>query len=747
MEPLRPGDPEQVGGYTCFGRLGAGGMGQVFLARAGDGALVALKLIHPDLAGDPSFRAGFAREVAAIRRVSGPHTAPLLDAGDTPRPWLAVAYLPGLSLEEAVTRHGPLSVDATRRLGAALAEALDSIHRAGVVHRDLKPGNILLTADGPRVVDFGIAADQALGTAGRAPGAAGRSTVPYAGTPAYMAPEYSTGGPVTFPADVYALGGVLVFCRTGAPPLGAAPSTPPDSLDRIGDEGLARVITACLDEDPARRPSTEQLVAALPPGAAGVDWLPSPVARDVADRATSVPGPTRPRPATGAPARRRALLRATGVGAAAVAGAAAVRPLARTTPAVATVLWTARATMVSGSEAGPELARGLLFLDRTIVTRSGAARLDLCRLDRTGSYEWRRPLAPFKRKHVQVTAALGSVWVRSREELHLIDPDTGLVRGSWRRRFGGMAPAVTPGDSLVYDVAGVTPAPHESGTVHAHEPRTGRVVWQRRIEGWPVGPLVVAGNVLYVISASAPGRWEHVHALDAATGAVHWISAHDDDDVVQWKPVAPRHTDATFCVVDGTVYISYEGRLVQALDARTGATRWRIQPRQLNPDVIAPDVYLTLGFPAVSGNTLFLATGDGLLRAFDRWSGRQRWAAVSRPSSTAIGVARGPSTPLVGDGLAFVRSADTVQAIGAEDGRVRWERGTDPSAGEPVLAAGALHVPSRTDVTSYDPSTGRAIQRLDLSGQRRRPTALVPGREALYVLLGVDTFIAIGLPA
>ncbi|OLT35448.1 hypothetical protein BJF79_32335 [Actinomadura sp. CNU-125] len=157
MEPLRPGDPDRVGGYECVGRLGAGGMGQVFLARSDDGALVALKVVHADLADDPAFRARFARETAAMRRVSGSSIAPLLDTGDVPRPWLAMAYLPGSSLDAAVARHGPLGVPATRRLGAALAEALAAIHRADVVHRDLKPANVLLTPGGPRVVDFGIA--------------------------------------------------------------------------------------------------------------------------------------------------------------------------------------------------------------------------------------------------------------------------------------------------------------------------------------------------------------------------------------------------------------------------------------------------------------------------------------------------------------------------------------------------------------------------------------------------------------
>jgi serine/threonine protein kinase len=230
----------------------------VFLAQADHGALVALKLLHADLAEDPDVRTCFAREATAMRKASGHYSPPLLDAGVTPRPWLAMAYLPGLSLEETVTRHGPLSVDATRRVGAALAEALGSIHGAGVVHRDLKPGNILLTADGPRVIDFGNASGPALG-------GSDESTAPLTGTPAYMAPEHWNGGPVAFAADVFAFGRVLMFCRTGAHPSGAAPPDPSGVLHRVGDEGLEELINACLAADPRLRPGTAQLVDALSP--------------------------------------------------------------------------------------------------------------------------------------------------------------------------------------------------------------------------------------------------------------------------------------------------------------------------------------------------------------------------------------------------------------------------------------------------------------------------------------------------
>ncbi|MBC6458096.1 serine/threonine-protein kinase [Actinomadura sp. HBU206391] len=740
MEALRPGDPEKIGGYECVGRLGAGGMGEVFLARAEDGGLVALKLIHADLAEDAAFRARFAREAAAVRRVSGPYTAPLLDTGDVPRPWLATAYLPGLSLDQAVTRHGPLSVEATRRLGAVLAEALGAIHRAGVVHRDLKPANILLTADGPRVVDFGIAGGPDIGTGD---GTAGRPV----GTPAYMAPEQITGGPVTPAADVFALGGVLMFCRTGSPPFGTVRL--PEPLDRVvrarpydtDDAGLREVVAACLAENPVRRPSTDQLTTVLPPGATGTGWLPAPMAHDIADQADSIPPSTQAGPRL----RRRVLLRISGVGAAALAGMGVVRALGGAEPPAASVLWAARATAVTGYELGPALHGRLFLLDRTVVTRSGGARLDLCCLDTaTGRYRWRRPLTPFDRERGEVVAGPGGVWVRSTRELHAIDPDSGTVRWSQQRAFPGLVPAAAYGVGVVYDVGPALDS-DDAGTVYAHEPRTGRVVWERRVDGRPVGPLVIARGVLYVISASARGRWERVHALDAATGGVRWMSGFADEDVVMAPPFAPNYTDATLSVADDTVYVSVEGRHVHALDARTGSARWRVRP-QLNIEPVLGRPYPSAAFPVTAGNTLFLGTGDGVLRAFDIRHGRQRWAVETGAPPAPVGVFRRRFTPVVGHGLVFVRGADSVRALRVGDGGVRWERRTDPSAGEPVLAGGTLHVPGKWEVTSHDPVSGRVVQRLDLRDYHRSPTAVLAGEGALYVLAGVDAVVAVGLP-
>ena len=158
ISELRRDDPASVGSYRLLGRLGTGGMGQVFLGQSPGGRLVAVKVIRPELAGEPGFRARFAREVTAARNVSGMFTALVVDADpEAPVPWLATAYVSGPSLAEAVNEHGPLPAPSVLALGAGLAEGLGVIHAAGVVHRDLKPANVLLAHDGPRVIDFGIA--------------------------------------------------------------------------------------------------------------------------------------------------------------------------------------------------------------------------------------------------------------------------------------------------------------------------------------------------------------------------------------------------------------------------------------------------------------------------------------------------------------------------------------------------------------------------------------------------------------
>ncbi|MGW6691422.1 serine/threonine-protein kinase [Streptomyces sp. NPDC054961] len=364
MEPLHPRDPQRIGPYRLLARLGSGGMGQVYLARAdhglgatdpgigsgsrsrspgrgpgprpteahpgthpapdadrgghvddrtgdrtgdhADGHTAAVKLIHPRLAAQPDFRTRFRREVAAARLVGGAWTAPVLDADpDAEIPWLATAYIPGPSLRQAVGRDfGRLPTGSVRVLARGLAYALQDIHRAGLVHRDLKPGNILLTPDGPRVIDFGIArtlaatADPALTQTGE-----------LLGSPGFLAPEQIHGTPATPACDVFGLGAVLAYAATGRLPFGDAeqPGGVAALLLRIaeaepdlGDVApeLRDLVRDCLRKEPAARPTPAEVLARV--GADGWTapdpWLPEPLtarlgqqAADRLDPAAAVP--------------------------------------------------------------------------------------------------------------------------------------------------------------------------------------------------------------------------------------------------------------------------------------------------------------------------------------------------------------------------------------------------------------------------------------------------------------------------
>jgi len=293
-QQLQPQDPRKVGPYWLLGRLGSGGMGQVFLGRSPGGRLIAVKVVRAELAGQAEFRHRFAREVAAARTVSGLFTAPVVEADvDAPVPWLATAYVPGPSLAEAITRHGPLPATSVLALAAGLAEGLGAIHAAGIVHRDLKPPNVLLAEDGPRVIDFGIsrAAEASMLT----------GTGMVFGSPSFMSPEQARGHRVGPPSDVFSLGAVLTFAAAGEGPFGTGPSatllyrvvfTPPD----VGGlpAGLRPLVERCLAKDPEQRPSTDQLLAELNTAPPAAGWLPAPITEAFPSHPASEPGPAAP---------------------------------------------------------------------------------------------------------------------------------------------------------------------------------------------------------------------------------------------------------------------------------------------------------------------------------------------------------------------------------------------------------------------------------------------------------------------
>jgi eukaryotic-like serine/threonine-protein kinase len=271
MEPLQPGDPSQVGDYRLLNRLGAGGMGQVYLGTTPGGRLVAVKVIRTDITVDPDYRRRLAREVEAAKSVGGFHTAHVVDANpEADPPWMVTAFIAGPSLHAAVRDNGPLTMVAATALGAALAEGLAAIHDRGLLHRDLKPGNIIMAADGPRIIDFGIARPLGASTL------TGQDVL--VGTYSYMSPEQYRGREELTPAsDVFALGCVLAFAVTGRAPFGAETTyqvmykvleAEPD-LGETAPGPFRGVVEQCMAKDHRRRPALPDVLAELSRMAAG----------------------------------------------------------------------------------------------------------------------------------------------------------------------------------------------------------------------------------------------------------------------------------------------------------------------------------------------------------------------------------------------------------------------------------------------------------------------------------------------
>ncbi|QOV36746.1 protein kinase [Streptomyces ferrugineus] len=287
MQKLGPGDPPRIGVYRLLARLGAGGMGDVYLARSDRGRTVAVKLVRRELAAQEEFRARFRQEVRAARQVGGFWTAPVLDADtEAEVPWVATGYVAGPSLQQVVGHdHGALPERSVRILAAGLAHALKDIHAAGIVHRDLKPSNVLITIDGPRVIDFGIA--RALETVGESGLTRTGSLV---GSPGFMAPEQVRGERITPACDVFCLGSVLAYAATGKLPFGSVDSGAHALMFRIAQEepdlegvpeGIAELVRDCLRKTPGARPTLDRILErtgaedTVSDGRSRDPWLPS----------------------------------------------------------------------------------------------------------------------------------------------------------------------------------------------------------------------------------------------------------------------------------------------------------------------------------------------------------------------------------------------------------------------------------------------------------------------------------------
>jgi outer membrane protein assembly factor BamB len=674
MQPLERDDPRVVGEFRLRARLGAGGMGRVYLGYSPAGRAVAVKICHPELAADPEFLARFAREVAAARAVNGLYTAQVIDAGphDSP-PWLATSYVPGPSLSDAVAGHGPLPGPAVWRLAAGLAEALRAVHASGLIHRDLKPSNVLLAADGPRVIDFGIA--RALD------GTALTATDFVLGTPAYMAPEQASGGPATPASDVFAFGSVLCFAATGAPPFGDG--DPPTVLYRIVHAepaleavhgALRRLVADCLAKDPAGRPALTQVLRTCqaqtprPGGGAAASFWPDQVATLIAgyqaspDTIGPAPEPgSEPAPGPGSEPGSEPTLTSHGVGVL-VAPDRPADPLTR------------RRTLVGLTAAGV-LAAGGLAAGGWAYARSGSGK-------GASSGSGHRPAAPSrllwkKETGAQVysspTIADGILYIGSNDgKVHAFAatsgkpvqtfPTSGAVSGgvtvaagtlfagsadhqvhAFRIGTGGAAWAYSTGgpvSSTPAVVNGLVCIGSDDGNVYGIHAATGRPAWHYRTGG-PVRSGPQPGSQSYSNSIYVGSDDGHLYAIGtdgaflwkfAASGPVTATPAYDQALVVvgdskgnmfgvpaegppkTWEKNFGGAVSGTPAIAGNDLYLGSAGSTVYAVNVFGGNRSWYYPTSGPVNSGLATD-----------GVTVYAGDDDGYLYAIDAASGTGRW--------------------------------------------------------------------------------------------------------------------------
>ncbi|GGN61577.1 serine/threonine-protein kinase AfsK [Streptomyces albiflavescens] len=708
VDQLTQHDPRRIGPFEVLGRLGAGGMGLVYLARSASGRRVAIKTVRTELAEDQLFRVRFTREVEAARAVSGFYTAAVVDAD--PRaavPWLATAYVPAPSLEEIVNECGPLPAQAVRWLAAGVAEALQSIHGAGLVHRDLKPSNVLVVEDGPRVIDFGIASGVSNTRL--------TMTNVAVGTPAYMSPEQAKDSrSVTGASDVFSLGSMLVFAATGHAPFhGANPVETVFMLLREGPdleglpEELRPLIESCMQMEATGRPNPADLQAQLAPhlfGSGSDDsgtasaWLP--------ERAVGLIEARR--------GGRPAVKPSTGGG-----GRSGGRPVVSQPPSHAPV-------PVGAPDSGP--------------VRLAGAQVPIGPGPRVADARAAAVKAP------PPEAGLAASWSRPRAGVNGADPAPTVAppppaesASGWRPWRFRMSNDVWGTPSVADDLVYVT-----SFEVHALDVATGRRRFKTRDVAWSMavadgrihasdGPTLFAldareGGDLWRLSTDA---W--VYSLRADRGTV--VTGTRGGGVQAWEAsngqklweLTGAQTDfespeAGPALHDGTVYVWKDARL-RALEARTGEERWSYPigdaascggvPIRLTQ---APD-----GYVYVSAGTRVLAV--------DVASGHVRWhfeaPAVFLCPPTFV-----PGPAVTGGGVYLADYLGTVYALDATDGRDRWRIATESRASiEPVLvAAGHVHVGSGKGLYTLDAVTGTPKWRFQAGGDLVGAPAVAEGR-------------------
>ncbi|MFC5723704.1 serine/threonine-protein kinase [Streptomyces gamaensis] len=729
MPPLRrsgtgpePEDPQCAGPYRLEGRLGSGGMGVVHLARSASGMRLAVKVVHPEYAVDPEFRARFRQEVAAARRVSGAFTAPVVDADpDGERPWMATLYIPGPTLSERVKRNGPLNPAEVRQLAAGLAEALRDIHRAGVVHRDLKPSNVLLAEDGPKVIDFGISRpyDSELRT----------ETGKLIGTPPFMAPEqFQRPREVGPAADVFALASLLVHAATGRGPFESdspyivayqVVHNEPDLTGLPAD--LVPLIRDCLAKEPALRPSPDALMSRLQQTAR--EPLPSPAAYTSRTSHTShvlpstVPQEERERPQQAEPhqrlvpvrrprgGRRRAVWTvAAAVGAVALAGGAywvlaeAERPGSplQTRPTAAGHEWQPwQMSMLEEeeSEEREERARGGFCTYAQDALYCSADGVQASRIDpRTGRPVWRRAGASARSAPV-ACGGLIHVVTPDGKVLTALDPATGEPR--WTRNVAAY-------EGRVYHTADTVLLVAADGTVTAVDGGTSRELWHQKLPRHtrPVFSSYGEGPVYAVSPVPGKHRTE-VLALDAQRGTTLWqrtaegdltavgngtndaliLTALDSENrvsaVVRYepngqreyrvRPAAPLYATSVAARGDAVYMLSSDGGLT-AVDTRPGGGEALPEVRRGGQLWRLETAVANASALVATDERLYFSAADGRLLAVDTARGSLLGQTPPRLTKAGQGYPDLPPKPVAAEGKVFGATPDgKVFAVDAAD--------------------------------------------------------------------------------
>ncbi|MEU1806224.1 PQQ-binding-like beta-propeller repeat protein [Streptomyces sp. NPDC019937] len=633
VSPLAHDDPRAIGPYSLIARLGSGGMGTVYLGRSAQGRTVALKTVHEHFAARTEFRSRFRLEADAARIIGGQYGAQVIDADSlAPTPWLATEYVLGPSLDEAVALCGALPESAARVLGAALCDALAQLHRSGVVHRDLKPSNILLTALGPKVIDFGIAraaGDDRLTRTGAT-----------AGTPAYMSPEQAVGGEHTAVGDVFALSAVLAFSASGSPPFGSG--QPADLLYRVRyaepdlsgvPDGLRPVLARGLAKDPEQRPNTTEFRTWLHGGDGDfAEYLPDTVLAEIARRAAAVwqaPPPRLPAPDAGLTTsaaepgrprvtRRKLIVTGAVLAAGGVAGAGSA-------------LWNAGESGPGDDGRAAEAGR----------SPGGAPRMS-----------WKASVGDFGQE-AELHTVGGVVTTVSEAGLRCLDASTGTRRGVNEQvtTAGAVASDGRRLFALNSDIskARIVPVNLTTGAFGTPLAEIRDLATENmRFLGAVGGSLVLEGE--------AREDWLRI-AVDSRTGRELWrrpMPAPDDDVIATPK---------------GSSLIRTEGERVSLIDARDGTTRWSTKIPKKMSGGLRPGARHSF-----SADHLFIGTWELLaLRLSDgalEWSfgtGR-KFGASYEPGAQHYG------PPVVREGVVYaMERANGLVAVDARSGRLLWE--------------------------------------------------------------------------